>query len=443
MANRKQLRRLKEGVEGWNAWRQENPDVRIDLRRANLKGRSLLNVDLSAADIRGTNFSKGNLTGANLKGVRAGLEESSWLLLLGLLGVFLAGIHASSHGYSIDPIISESSIAKTVSGWVSTLGVAALYILFLLRGINVTVGIGAVIVTVTGVSAIALRLTGAIAGVGVFGIPLSLANGIAGAFVGTLAVAITGVVEESIVPVVVASVFGIYFVIAPLGVEVIDYGIKTIIVGSVAVVYMMLHVYMGRRAVAGDKKYAMIYACAIAVATIGGTQFRKTNLTDADFFEADLKNTDFRNAILIRTHLHCSKSLDRSRCGGTILDNASVRALAVTHKGEGQSYAGQNLTGINLRGADLSNAELLEADISDATLEGAFLEGANLTKVRAFRTCFQQATLTAACLEAWDIDSTTQLDGVICDHVYLLNNQQERRPNSGNFAPGEFTKLFE
>ena len=32
---------------------------------------------------------------------------------------------------------------------------------------------------------------------------------------------------------------------------------------------------------------------------------------------------------------------------------------------------------------------------------------------------------------------------MICDHVYLLNNQQERRPSSGSFAPGEFTKLFE
>ncbi|HEY9729409.1 MAG TPA: hypothetical protein V6D50_23405, partial [Chroococcales cyanobacterium] len=61
----------------------------------------------------------------------------------------------------------------------------------------------------------------------------------------------------------------------------------------------------------------------------------------------------------------------------------------------------------------------------------------------ALNTNFHEAHLTGACLEAWNIDSTTQLDGAICDYVYLLNNHQERRPNSGEFAPGEFTKLFQ
>ena len=81
--------------------------------------------------------------------------------------------------------------------------------------------------------------------------------------------------------------------------------------------------------------------------------------------------------------------------------------------------------------------------MSGANLEGAWLERANLTKTQALNTNFNQAHLTGACLEAWNIDSTTQLDGAICDYVYLLNNQKERRPNSGEFALGEFTKLFE
>jgi hypothetical protein len=53
------------------------------------------------------------------------------------------------------------------------------------------------------------------------------------------------------------------------------------------------------------------------------------------------------------------------------------------------------------------------------------------------------ATLTGACLEAWNIDSTTRLEGAICDYVYLINQQRERRPSSGEFGPGEFTKLFQ
>ena len=71
------------------------------------------------------------------------------------------------------------------------------------------------------------------------------------------------------------------------------------------------------------------------------------------------------------------------------------------------------------------------------------MEGANLTKVQALRTNFHQATLTATCLEAWNIDSTTKLEDVVCDHVYLLNNQKHRLPRCGSFAPGEFGKLFE
>ena len=38
MADRKQLKILKQGVEVWNAWREENPDAKIDLCGAELDG---------------------------------------------------------------------------------------------------------------------------------------------------------------------------------------------------------------------------------------------------------------------------------------------------------------------------------------------------------------------------------------------------------------------
>lgn len=71
------------------------------------------------------------------------------------------------------------------------------------------------------------------------------------------------------------------------------------------------------------------------------------------------------------------------------------------------------------------------------------MERANLSKTQALGTCFRETILTGAVLESWNIDSTTQLEGAICDYVYLLRNHQERRPNSGTFGPGEFTKLFQ
>ncbi len=37
MADEEQLSILKQGVEAWNRWREENPKVRPELRQADLK----------------------------------------------------------------------------------------------------------------------------------------------------------------------------------------------------------------------------------------------------------------------------------------------------------------------------------------------------------------------------------------------------------------------
>ena len=67
MANQEQLRTLKkEDVEVWNLWREDNPDVKIDLSDA----------DLSGANLSGSNLRRANLSGANLKG--AGLVQADF-----------------------------------------------------------------------------------------------------------------------------------------------------------------------------------------------------------------------------------------------------------------------------------------------------------------------------------------------------------------------------
>ena len=111
-----------------------------------------------------------------------------------------------------------------------------------------------------------------------------------------------------------------------------------------------------------------------------------------------------------------------------------MRALLVTGDGKDKSYGGANLK---------------EADISDATFQNASLEYANLTLTNAVATNFTNAQMTGACLEAWNIESSTNLDNVDCGFVYLLEkpidertDNRERRPSSGEFAPGDFTKLF-
>src|SRR5215470_4221493 len=76
MANDEHVAMLKKGVDAWNAWRDENPNIRPDLFRAyieraslsgaNLSGASLGHASLYTARLSGANLSEADLTGANL-----------------------------------------------------------------------------------------------------------------------------------------------------------------------------------------------------------------------------------------------------------------------------------------------------------------------------------------------------------------------------------------
>ncbi|MHC5719038.1 MAG: hypothetical protein ACYTX0_44975, partial [Nostoc sp.] len=46
-------------------------------------------------------------------------------------------------------------------------------------------------------------------------------------------------------------------------------------------------------------------------------------------------------------------------------------------------------------------------------------------------------------IEDWHTNIATNLTDVICDYIYLRQGQKERRPSIGDFAPGEFAKLFQ
>jgi len=71
MSNPEHLAKLLEGVEAWNEWRMQNPEIEpnlsgADLGRANLSGADLSGADLSKANLSEADFSRANLSGANL-----------------------------------------------------------------------------------------------------------------------------------------------------------------------------------------------------------------------------------------------------------------------------------------------------------------------------------------------------------------------------------------
>lgn len=73
-ADEAQLSLLRDGAEVWNLWREENPDVKPRLRRADLGGAALRNANLVGAqlgdaNLRGADLAEANLSSANLRGV--------------------------------------------------------------------------------------------------------------------------------------------------------------------------------------------------------------------------------------------------------------------------------------------------------------------------------------------------------------------------------------
>src|SRR5262245_8524436 len=75
MADQEHVERLKQGVSGWNRWREENPEIRPALRKAGLCGADLRDVNLLGADLLGAVLYEADLRWADLRW--ATLEETS------------------------------------------------------------------------------------------------------------------------------------------------------------------------------------------------------------------------------------------------------------------------------------------------------------------------------------------------------------------------------
>ncbi|MGK7901866.1 MAG: pentapeptide repeat-containing protein [Hormoscilla sp.] len=218
---------------------------------------------------------------------------------------------------------------------------------------------------------------------------------------------------------------------------------------AIAATIVYLSSKIARQVLAEDPQYNLIRQIGIFLGAIGGTSFRDANLTDANFSNATLKSSNFQIANTTRTFWWQARELNYARVDDTILIDPKVRDLLVSGDGEGKNYEGANLRGANLNSAHLKDANLRTADLTEASLHAACLDGANLTEVQVISANFTWAQMTGVSLENWNIDSSTQLDDVESRYVYLLEHpkpgtdDRERRPSSGEFAPGDFTSLFQ
>ncbi len=222
----------------------------------------------------------------------------------------------------------------------------------------------------------------------------------------------------------------------------------TILAIAISLTLILITINLAKKILEEDENNLFILKFAVAIGTLGGTNFCNANLTDTDFSHAILKSTNFRFANATRTFWRQTKYLKFARVEKTILEDIKVRELLITGWGKDQEFISANLRGANLISADLSNANLKLADLGEASLQAANLNNANLTETLAIGTNFTTAQMSGTCLEGWNIDHTTILDNVESKYIYLLEkpkpetDDRERRPSSGYFQEGDFSKLF-
>lgn len=401
---------------------------RRNLRGCSFKRQDLRGEDFSYADIRGSDFTQAILVGANFSHTKAGLKLG-WLLALQVVLLFiatLAGFISAYAGAFAGGILVLDN--QTPAGLVF---VASFTLILFLGFISITIlrGIGTALwlFAVTVVTSIAIIL--AFPGVdhnraNAILLAIVIAVNISGVLVGAIAVAISRILSKT-------------WMLALIGLATLAAAVLGTIAGSEEIIgtpkfvralaiaipvtgaLVSLSLYIGWRAIAGDKKYALVRSIAIVLCTYGGTSFRGANLTNADFSGATLKNTDFRVANLTRTCWFETQQVDQSRTEGTYLDNPQVRQLAITKHGQEQNFDHLDLRGLNLQDANLKAASLIGTKLSETNLYRADLSDAKLVQCQLYRADLTDACLTGAFIEDWGISTDTRLEGVKCSYVFM------------------------
>jgi uncharacterized protein YjbI with pentapeptide repeats len=451
-----------------------------NLRGQSFKGQDLSGADFSGADIRSANFTDAVLRETNFSGAKAGLQRR-WILIhvvaSFVLSVSLTFTTASilsnyiSSFANFDTSRSDIAIASFIVQLVFLFSYFTIFIYeFTIKTIGIiTTTAGLSIAVALSISLIVVKSTLSLAIKNWFSLFVVAAVGGSFAF----AVALTSIITvASAVAIFVSN--GIYVGIASLlgfistifiatfSVTTFYFAVKvdeqlvTSIVAypglfssiGVNILLLILGFYIALHASIEDKRFSVPLTISIAFGAIGGTSFSGADLSKSDFSGAVLGNTNFQaswkhptNISYIR--LKGAKKLSRARVGNTILMQPAVRELLVSRNGYRKSYRQASLAYADLSGINLNEADLQFANLNGAILQQADLRGANLQEALLLGADLKNASLTGACIAAWGIASNTNLEAVDCQYVYRLHNKQERYPSSGNFAPGDFTKLFQ
>jgi len=188
---------------------------------------------------------------------------------------------------------------------------------------------------------------------------------------------------------------------------------------------------------------------ALMIASWRGTSFHNLDLSQVNFQNAQLANTDLRARNFYRTCFQNASGLERARVDSRYLDleMPKVQTLLIRASSSEIDYNTLNLRGAYLQTADLRRMSFIDTDLSGADLNAADLRGAILARTQLIGADFSHANLTGACIKDWSVNNETLFSNVLCDYVYReLDDKGEptdRYPADRNFEPQEFESLYQ
>jgi uncharacterized protein YjbI with pentapeptide repeats len=213
-----------------------------------------------------------------------------------------------------------------------------------------------------------------------------------------------------------------------------------------------------------NDKYKMSKNVSNDIMAFKGTNFKSSQLNNADFSTVDLYCTNFEDVKAIQANWSNTHGHNRVKGWIPSLQDQKILDLATKKSGDG-NFVGENLEGINLENADLrgfsfdnanltnanlQNTILVDASFIDANLTKTSLGGANLTGAKLVRTNLHDADLTGtiltgACIDTWGYTALTKLANIDCEYIETKYPDKEsgehdphRQPHERNFEKGEF-----
>ncbi|MBD2130090.1 pentapeptide repeat-containing protein [Microcoleus sp. ZQ-A2] len=433
------------------------------LQGKNFKYQNLEDCIFNNSDIRGADFTNANLKNAKFQNIESGLQRY-WAIILVILSFLLVtlfvflleivGQRAGDRLFSTDfSGIYPDNIWNSLWSTGILVGIFIVFVWTIRKGLEealkIIIGVGIFAVGLTALHVLirivlgsastayisgplANSATASVTGIGIVAVAVAVAVGI------TVAQIVAGHLGRAI------AILGSLLIVTPAALIQKINGASNIGIATgclVALAGILLGNYLASQALKLNEGYALVRNIAIAFATTGGTSFVAADLTDADFTQAVVRSTDFREANITRTCWFQTKKLKFSRMGESYLKRNQLQQLLTKRDVEDKNFDGQNLRGLNFSKAQLINASFIGTDLYQTKLKEANLSGAKLVRVQLEQADLTGACLTGACIEDWVVTRTTKLDGVVCKYVYMKfvdGDKRELMPPKGEFKDGEF-----